>query len=79
MSAEIAERDRMLIELDLLAAAKIMPDTSDDVRIVAMHKARYECTSIDDPSRHKSGEWLRERGYGRMYGMELLPKGELPV
>ena len=74
---EMAERDRALIALDLEYARGLMPATTDDVRLIAMHKARYETTSIPRELRHASGAWLRERSYGRVRG-PLLPEGELP-
>lgn len=52
--------------------------TSDEVLILALHKARYECTGIEPEYRHESARWLRERGYGRSIGGPLLPEGELP-
>lgn len=56
-----------------------MPDASSDhVRLMAMHKGRYECTDLDNAARHTSGEWLRQHGYGRMTGDPLLPEGVLP-
>lgn len=74
---EMTERDRALIALDLEYARGLMPATTDEVRLVAMHKARYEVASIPRELRHASGAWLRERCYGRMCG-PLLPEGELP-
>lgn len=46
--------------------------------LLSLHKARYDCADVDDKLRLESGEWLRERGYGAMWGRELEPPGKLP-
>ena len=74
-----ADRNKALIALDMEWARKVMPDASNDhVRLMAMHKGRYECGDMDNAVRHASREWLRQHGYGRMTGDELLPEGVLP-
>lgn len=74
----IDERNAALSSLDLNYARKMFPNaSSDDVLMLTLHKARYECTGIKDYERHLSAQWLRERGYGRLHG-PLLPEGELP-
>ena len=74
------DRNKALMALDMEWARKMMPDaTSDHVRLMAMHKGRYECTDLDNAARHTSGEWLRQHGYGRMTGDPLLPEGALPA
>jgi hypothetical protein len=71
-------RNRMLRELDVRSAKGAMPGASDDeVVLIALHKARYDCVDIEAELRHASGAWLRERGFGRMHG-PLLTEGELP-
>jgi len=71
-------RNRALTELDLEWARKECPEaSSDEVLLIALHRARYECDSIADALRLESGEWLRARGHRGMYGA-LLPPGELP-
>lgn len=73
------ERNRALKQLDMEWARKAMPTaTSDDVRLMAMHKARYECTDMDDADRLISSGWLYMHGCKRMDGTPLLPAGELP-
>ena len=44
---------------------------SDEVKLIAMHKARYECTDIEPELRHQSRAWLEERGYGRFGGRQF--------
>jgi len=74
------ERAAALVALDLDYARRLMPDaSSDEVRLAAMHKARYETTTIARELRHASGAWLRENGYLRFGGLPLLPEGELPA
>lgn len=73
-----AARNAALRILDMNYARELMPQaSSDEVRLIAMHKARYSCTDIEPELRHASGAWLRERGYGAFEG-PLLPEGELP-
>lgn len=73
------ERDHALASLDMTYARRAMPDaSSDEVRLIAMHKARYETTNMPRELRHASGEWLRVRGYFRWGGLPILPEGELP-
>ena len=74
----VAERDAALAALDWEYARKFMPNTTDAVRLIAMHKARYEAVMVDSALRHESRRWLAERGYKRLTGTELLPQGELP-
>ncbi len=76
----LAERNAALVTLDMDYARRMLPTaSSDEVRLLAMHKARYECTAIAAEFRHASGHWLREHGSKRMDGSELLPEGELPL
>lgn len=71
-------RNHALRELNLDYARAVIPHASDEqVLLIALHKARYECKDIEPEYRHASGRWLRERGYGRLRG-PLLPEGELP-
>lgn len=72
-------RNKALRELDLTYARHMIPRaSSDDVLLLALHKARYDCVDLEPEYRHESGRWLREHGYGRMNGLALLPEGELP-
>jgi len=79
-----AQRNRVLTEFDVEAVKKQLmengqpPCDVDMLAVVTLHKARYECTDIDRILRAKSGEWLRQRHFKRMYGEELLPEGQLP-
>lgn len=52
--------------------------SSDEVRLVAMHKARAECLDVHSELRHASVEWLRMHGYRLRNGRELPMPGELP-
>lgn len=75
----IKQRNDALTKLDLEWARRQVPRYSDaHVLLMALHKARYECTDIAPELRHASGAWLRERGYHRLTGRPLLPEGELP-
>lgn len=74
------ERDAALTALDMDYARRLMPDaSSDEVRLAAMHKARYETTTMARELHHASGAWLRAHGYERYGGLPLLPEGELPA
>lgn len=73
----VAVRNKALARLDMAFGRRMLPDASDEQCLVALHKARYECTHIDDVLRHESARWLRERGMGAMF-RPLEPEGELP-
>jgi hypothetical protein len=74
-----AERNKALETLDMDFARRMMPGaSSDDVRLMSMHKGRYECIEVADALRSISGEWLRSHGFGRIDGTPILPAGELP-
>lgn len=75
----LKQRDQALINMDLVYLRRMFPDAMNDhVLEAAAHKARYEIKRLDPKLRHESGAWLRQHGYRRAYGMELLPEGELP-
>jgi hypothetical protein len=72
-------RNKALRELDMDFARAAMPGArNDEVRLMAMHKARYECTEIEAHYRHESRAWLAARGLSRQTGEPLLPEGDLP-
>lgn len=72
-------RNQGLRDLDMEYARQQMPAASNDhVRLIAMHKARYECTDLEPQYRHTSREWLAGHSYSRLDGSALLPVGELP-
>jgi len=59
-----AERDAGLKALDMNYATKMMPGaTVDEVRLIAMHKARIEVTSMPEALKSESKQWLISRGY----------------
>lgn len=74
----VRARNLALMELDMSYARKMLPDAAnDEVRLMAMHKARYECTGIADIFRNSSKQWLVERGLKRFDGSDFteeLPK-----
>ena len=73
----LAERNRALKTLDIKWARKNSSLGDDETLLCALHKARYECLSIDKDLRAASGVWLRERGYKRMFMQEFTE--ELPT
>lgn len=75
----IAEINAALESLDMDYARRMMAGHfTDDVRLIGMHKARYESIGCSRESRHASGFWLRARGYSRICGGPILPEGMLP-
>lgn len=46
--------------------------------LMALHKARYECTSMEPELRHASRKWLQDNGCHRMHNEPWPPEGELP-
>lgn len=76
----LEERDRVLRELDVPAARKMLlnPDADIETIVLALHKARYVCTSLERELRLESKRWLAAGGYGGFGGQPLLPNDELP-
>ena len=75
----IRERNNALIALDLTWARNVMGHHAHDLTLLAaMHKARYDIPSIPDALRHESAAWLRAHKMTGMFGMPLLPPGQLP-
>ena len=78
-SKAIKERDEAISTLDMTYARRMMASASDDeVRLLAMHKARYEATRIAPELRHASRAWLEERGFTRFYDLPWPTDGSLP-
>ena len=74
-----AARDKALLDMDMdFIRNQLGVHVSDDMCLLVAHKARYECVRLPAEARHESARWLREKGYRRMTGDELLPAGELP-
>lgn len=73
------ERLNALRTLDVAWARREAPGaSSDEVLLIALHKARYRCREIEAALRHESAEWLRSRACGDLFGEPLLPPGRLP-
>lgn len=71
-------RNDALRSLDLSWARQHFPNADDETLLISLHKARYVCTDIEPHMRHASAEWLRARNLHDLYGLDLLPPGELP-
>lgn len=79
LQAFLAERDAALRTMDIAYARKMMPGaSSDDVRLCAMHKARYEMTGMEPELRRESRAWLEERGFGRLNNSQWPADDSLP-
>lgn len=79
LEARLAERNRALKKIDMEYARRTMPGaSSDEVRLMAMHKARYEVTAMPARLRHASREWLELRGYRRLYDLPWPADRSLP-
>ncbi len=78
LRAFITERNLALIALDENYVARMVPKAPPEMRLLILHKSRYECTAMPANLRNESRAWLAERGYGRMTGDPLLPEGQLP-
>jgi hypothetical protein len=74
----LEERNAALVALDEDYVSRSVPSYPPEMRLLVLHKSRYECTAIAPELRHASRAWLAERGFKRMTGDELLPEGELP-
>ena len=48
------------------------------VALAAMHKARFEITTMPDNLRHASRVWLTRHGYTRLRELPWPPEGALP-
>jgi hypothetical protein len=78
----IAERNRVLTEMNIQAARELLLEASavepselpsDEEMVVTMHKTRYELPAIPKELREASGRWLQERGYSRLRGLPWPP------
>ena len=73
------ERNRALATLDMEYARREMPNaSSDEVRLMAMHKARVECTDIDSSLRLASVKWLHARNLGRIGPIDWIIVEDIP-
>ena len=68
-----------LEKMDLSYFKERNPHVDEDVMIIGLHKCRYDCTLISKNARLESAEWLRAKGYQGMYGIPLVPAGQLPL
>ena len=71
------ERLKALIGFDLDYARRMMPEMSEDTRVLGMHKARYLHPDVPAELRHMSAHFLRS-GKHLSNGLAILPEGELP-
>lgn len=72
----LADRKLALETLDMAYARRNFPGaSSDEVLLLAMHKARYECTDVAANLRRASGAWLKKHGYKRVYDLPWPKKG----
>lgn len=75
----IKERDAALLTIDLDWARRAMPWAScDEVRILAMHKARLAPVTMPPELRHASAAFLRAASCAQYDGSLLPPEGQLP-
>lgn len=72
------ERNAALTSMDMAYAEKLMPRAHPEVRLMAMHKARYECTEIAPELRQESRKWLESHGLHRLGGLPWSADGSLP-
>ncbi len=77
----IAQRNEAYRTLDVQwCKANLIPDrepSSDEVVLVAIHKARYETVSMGATLREESRKWLTENNYSRLHGIPWPPEGVL--
>ena len=79
LEAFLKERDEALRTLDMDYARRLMPGASnDEVRLLALHKVRYEATSIEPELRHDSRAWMEKHGYKRFNDLPWSTDGSLP-
>lgn len=71
------ERNRILRELDVGAAFN--GKLGGEIALCALHKARFECTDIEDNLRYDSGAWLFAHGFKRLTGEDIFDGKELPA
>lgn len=72
----LADRKLALETLDMAYARRNFPKaSSDEVLLLAMHKARYECTDIAPNLRRASAKWIKARGFKRLYDLPWPKKG----
>jgi hypothetical protein len=61
-----SEKIRIIRDLDVKAFRTAMPQLpSDDVALIALHKARYETVVVEPSLRTISRMWLQSHNYGR--------------
>lgn len=72
-------RNKALRDLDLdFCRNQCGYPMTDEVALITLHKARYECKDIEDELRLASRHWLEEHGYKRLGGM-AFPKDKLEL
>jgi len=76
----VRERDRALSALDMLWARRMMPQASgDDVRLLAMHKARIHSLGVSGALRRESMRWLAAGKHTDLMGNPVDGEGPLPA
>lgn len=80
VAAYVRERDKALARLDMEWARRTMPNaSSDEVRLIAMHKARYHSLGVSSRKRRASARWLFDHCYKDLLGNPIDPLGPLPA
>lgn len=74
----LAERNAALAAMDMQWARRSTSGVSDEVLLVAMHKARVEVATMKPELRHESMAWLKDLGCSRMGGLPWPADGGLP-
>lgn len=76
---DAVEQRRIMVECDVKRMMEIVPFTSEEAALVAIHKARYEVVGIADELRHESRRWLEANGFFRIKQLPWPPEGVLPT
>ena len=78
-AVELAARNRAFETDDYAWIRRMMPNASSDaVRLMAFHKARYECLAVSAAKRRESQVWMIENHVRRMTGDFVIPGEPLP-
>lgn len=73
------KRNEIFTTLDIAGAHELLGGKGgDEILLLSIHKARYECCDISPELRQISRKWLEERGYKRMFQEPFPADGSLP-